>query len=118
MPLDLNRLNFAAVEFRKATVEDSTVKTNEPLATEFQLQTPFASESPAANLASHLLNLRKTNRGDWVVLVKEGMNFTIGETITLRHRRFGLLNGKNFIVKRIRRDLSGVYDQLTLFGPE
>lgn len=119
MPADIARIAFAQREYRSATSTDAAVKTRHPLATELTYNTFLASESEASSFGTEILDLRKVERMTWSCYVnRQNYSIEVGDTITLSYPRFGLINGKNFIVKRVKRDSNILYDELTLYGPE
>lgn len=120
MPVDFARVSFSLTEFRKVTQTDASVKTRDPLSTELEFNSLLDSEADATTFASQILDLRKVNgRNDWSLTIRKGaINPDIGDTITIVYPRFGLNAGRNFIVKRMKRSQSSLYDEFTLFGPQ
>lgn len=119
MSATLAQILFAATEFRyTSAVSDSLTKSRNPLAVELTMDTLFQNSGAADSLAFEILALRKSG-ADWAMNVVRGQLLVeIGDTITVVYPRFGLSAGKNFIVKRIRRDASNQYDQFMLYGPQ
>ena len=119
MPVDVERVAFAQREYRTVVSEDLGVQTKHPLAVELEYNTFISDETDAQDFGDQILALRKEDRSTWSLYVnRQNYQLEIGDTITLVYPRFGLSNGANFIVKRIRRDSNLLYDELTLFGPE
>ena len=119
MPVDVNRVAFAQQEYRTVVSQDLTVQTKHPLSVDLEYNTLLSLQSDAQTFGDQILALRKVDRDTWSLYVNR-QNYTIemGDTITLVYPRFGLDGGKNFIVKRLKRDSSLLYDELTLFGPQ
>lgn len=121
MPVDFARASFAVSEYRKTSArQDPTVKIRDPLATELEFNSLLESEADANALGDYILALRKVNgRNNWNLAVKAGaLDVEIGDTITVVYPRFGLQDGKNFIVKRIKKAQASLFDEFTLFGPQ
>jgi len=120
MTVDVARLTFAQREYRSTKVEDASVLTRHPLATELSYDTLIKNEADAITFGNAVLSLRKLDRWNWLAAVKTENypNLVIGQTIIVGYPRFNLNSGKNFIVKRIATDSNSVFTQLTLFGPE
>lgn len=119
MPVDVDRVAFAVREYRTVTVEDTAVQTKHPLSVELEFTTFISSSADATTFGTQILNLRKVDRDTWAAVVnKQNNTIEIGDTITLVYPRFGMDSGKNFIVKRLKRDSNVLYDELTLFGPQ
>lgn len=119
MSVDIARISFATREYRSVIAQDLTIQTKHPLATELEFNTFLSNSVDAAVFGSYLLNLRKLDRFNWYMrILRENYNFTVGDTITVTHPRYGLSAGKNFIVKRIRNDVNNPWVEVTLFGPE
>lgn len=116
----LDRVVYSREEYRRtAAASDAAVLTRDPLSPEVELPTLIRDSDDAVSFRDMLYNLRKLPCGDWTCNIARGV-FTgsVGDTITIVYPRFGLAAGKNFIVKRIRTDLSVLYDAFTLFGPQ
>lgn len=119
MPADVARIAFAQREYRSVTSTDAAVKTKHPLATELTYNTFLANETDASAFGAAVLDLRKVERMTWSCYVnKQNYSLEVGDTISMVYPRFGLASGKNFIVKRVKRDSNLLYDELTLYGPE
>lgn len=119
-PVSLDRVQYARLEFRKTEpAQDAAIKTADPLATDQEVLSLLKNTTDANVFRDQLFELRKISRYDWSLAVPRGVvTAKVGDTITVSYPRFGLNNGKNFIVKRIRRDTSQLFDQLTLYGPQ
>lgn len=119
MPTDINRVAFALREYRTVTSEDLSIQTKHPLSAELEFNTFISSEADAQDFADDILELRKVDRDTWTLYVnRQNYNVELGDTVTITYPRFGLQAGKNFIVKRLKRDSNVLYDEITLFGPE
>ncbi len=120
MSIDVARIGFSQKEYRGVTVSDGTVKTRHPLALELTYNTLIKNEADAISFGNDILNLRKLDRWNWVCLVADEYypNLIIGKTITITYPRFGLQNGKNFIIKRVKTNFDSPYAELGLFGPQ
>jgi hypothetical protein len=119
--IDLARAAFAQAEYRKTPVlEDSNVLARDALATELDYKTLFLNSADAVAFQADALALRPLGRADWILSVRTDQLPTteLGDCITVTHPRYGLSGGRNFIVKAIKRDLSSLYTQLTLYGPQ
>lgn len=103
-----------------AAIEDPVILARHPLATEMDYNTLFSIEADAVAFGTAVLGLRKLDRWTWTCFVnKENYSgLEIGQTITVVYPRYGFQDGKNFIIKRIKTDSSGLLDELNLFGPE
>lgn len=119
MSVDISRVSFAVREYRTVVSEDLSVQTRHPLAAELEFTSHASSSANAQVLADQILGLRKLDRDTWALSVnRQAQQIELGDTITLTYPRFGLQSGKNFIVKRLKRDSNELFDELTLFGPE
>lgn len=119
MPVDVARIAFAQREYRSVTATDAAVQTKHPLATELTYNTFLANETDATAFGQNILDLRKVERMTWSCYVnRQNYSLEVGDTITVTYPRFGLAAGKNFIVKRVKRDSNLLYDELTLYGPQ
>lgn len=121
MVADVTRIAFAQREYRTApAVEDTSVLAKHPLALELEYNTLLRAEADAITFGQYVLALRKVDRWTWACFVNK-VNYPtieVGDTLNIVYPRFGLQNGKNFILKRIKRDAGSLFDELTLFGPE
>lgn len=119
MAVDINRIIFAAREYRQLETEDAQVKTRHPLSSELTYNTFLANSADAASFGADILELMKRPRFTWTLRVARKLytGLVLGQTITVKHPRFGLSEGKDFIVKRIRLDTSQMFVDLSLFGP-
>ena len=120
MAVDIPRLAFAQREYRKVTSEDLAIQTKHPLAVELEFNSMISSQSDAQTFGDYVLELRKLDRYSWELVVN-GDNYpalSIGQTITVEYPRFGLAAGRNFIVKRIKKDSAFPFVELSLFGPQ
>lgn len=119
MAIDVARIAFAQREYRTAKSEDLTVQNKHPLATELTYTTFLSQQADATTFGGMVLSLLKLDRFNWRIVVRrEGSNFSLGDTVTVMFPRYGLDNGENFIVKRIRDDFSTPYLEVILYGPE
>lgn len=119
MSADVARIAFAQREYRTVTMEDPAVRITHPLAMDLEYNTLFYSGTDATAFGNYVLGLRKLDRWTWSMYVnKQNYSVGLGDTINVTYPRFGLSGGKNFIVKRIKRDSRSVYDELTLYGPQ
>ena len=121
MAVDASRIAFALREYRSApAVQDLTVQTRHPLATELQQDTLLRTEADASAFAADILALRKLDRWNWGCYIRQQNypNLEVGMTLTIVYPRFGLSAGKNFIVKRLVEDSSALFYETTLFGPQ
>jgi hypothetical protein len=118
--IDIARVQFAQSEFRKtAELVDPAIYAADPLSSELEFQSLLALEADALTFRQQIMDIRKIGRNDWKLVVKrDTYDIAIGDTVTLAYPRFGLATGKNFIVKRISRDNSSLYSELTLYGPQ
>ncbi len=119
MPVDVERVAFAMREYRSIISEDLAVQAQHPLSVELEFNTFISTQAAAQTFADEVLSLRKLDRDTWTLLVnRQNYQVELGDTITVFFPRFGLSGGKNFIVKRLKRDANLLYEELTLFGPE
>jgi len=119
VPVDVARVAFALREYRTVVQEDLTVQTKHPLSGEMEFNTLISSSTDATTFASQILGLRKLDRDTWAVAInRQNYAIELGDTVTIVYPRFGLDTGKNFIVKRLKRDSNVLYEELTLFGPQ
>lgn len=117
--VDVDRVGFASREYRTLTREDLNVQTKHPLSVELEFTSYVSSSTDAQTLGDQILNLRKVERDTWAVTVnRQNYSVELGDTVRVVYPRFGLSGGKNFIVKRLKRDSNSLFDELTLFGPE
>jgi hypothetical protein len=119
--LDIARIVFAQKEYRTtAPIEDPAILVKHPLALAVEYGTLLRTEAEATAFGTYVLGLRKLDRWTWACYVNKANYPTleIGQTITVMYPRFGLDGGKNFIIKRLKRDSNALFDELTLFGPE
>lgn len=118
MTVDIGRIAFASREYRKLKVEDLSVQTRRPLATEMEYNTYLANPADATVFGGFILSLLKMDRYNWSMrVVRENYDFEIGDTIVVRWPRYGLDLGEEFIVKRIRDDVNNPFVEVALFGP-
>ena len=116
---DIAQLAFSMTEYRTVSAEDAAIKTRHPLAIDLEYNTFISNEADALSFGNNILNLLKVDRNTWQCQVAKGnYNFDLGDTITIVYPRFGLSGGKNFIIKRFKRDANGLFYDLTLFGPQ
>src|SRR6478609_6277006 len=110
MPVDMNRVAFAAREYRTTISEDTAIQTKHPLSAELEYNTLLKLSTDAQTFGDEVLALRKLDRDTWAMAVSR-QNYTVelGDTITVTYPRFGLDAGKNFIVKRLKRDSNMLY---------
>lgn len=100
-----------ASEYRTWRASDSAVRTRHPLSPELTVQTALRSEAPA--LASRLGELLGTRRDTTQITVPLALHGDrqIGDTITVRHPRFGYASGRDMIV--LGREPSASDDDIT-----
>lgn len=124
MATDVERVKFSLREYRSLSIPDddgdATVRARHPLAIQLSYNTMISSQADAENFGAYMMNLRSGERTSWQTLISKinYPNLEIGDTITIFFSRFGLETGKNFIVKRLKRDSESLYYEVNLFGPE
>ena len=120
MSADIDRIVFAAREYRRVSREDATVKSRHPNSTELNYFTYLTEEADAEAFGDYVLELLKHDRFNWTLRIKRrglDQTFTLGDTIRIFYPRFGLENGGDFIVKRIRLDTAQLFMDVSLYGP-
>lgn len=120
MTVDVARIAFSQKEHRSVVSEDAAVKVRHPLAIELTYTTLLKNEADALTFGQSVLDLRKLDRWTWASLINSQAHpdLEIGMTVTLFHTRFGLQNGKNFIVKRLKTIFGSPFYEVNLYGPQ
>lgn len=95
---------------------DTTVRTRHPEALDPEVMaSPLDSESDAQTLANALLDLHKRDRRPVRIRAKRiGFRFDLGVVVRLTWPRYGLEQGRNFVIVGSRDD--GDTTELTLWG--
>jgi hypothetical protein len=118
---DIDRIVFASREYRKVSVADPDVKTRHPQAIELTYNTLLKEEADAQAFGDYVLGLMSEDNFNWTLRLKRrgyDRAFTVGDTIRVVYPRFGLENGGDFIVKRIRVDTGQPFMDVSLYGPQ
>ena len=118
--IDVARAVFSQSEYRKtADVVRQSVMDRDSLSSELTFRTLFEKEADANAFLREALDLRSPGRRDWKLSIPTAtaLSVKIGSTITVTHPRFGLREGKDFIVKGVKLDLGSPMSGLTLYGP-
>ncbi|MCK5297127.1 MAG: hypothetical protein KAJ75_09585, partial [Alphaproteobacteria bacterium] len=95
------RRAFLSTDFRKVTAEDSSIQTVHPLAVEATIRTLLTTETNAQTEETRLLNMLKVSRDILRLIVPfsiENAGLKIGDIIEVKINRFGLSNGKSFVI--------------------
>jgi hypothetical protein len=109
--------DFATAQFRRVTAEDATISTRRPLAAPVELDTLWDNSVDAQNEADDLLGLLGADRDLYRVTARNvQFKFRAGQTVQLKFARFGLDNGRDFIVLGIRENTRTQQTTLSLWG--
>ncbi|MFZ5669136.1 MAG: hypothetical protein ACOY4K_06555 [Pseudomonadota bacterium] len=118
--VDPARRAFLGSEYRAQRAEDPTVKAQFLLSAEASVNTLLTEAADAANEAARRLALHKVPRDFYDVTVNGdlliGANLRLTSVVELTHSRFGLQNGRLFLVLGLRHELARNRVTLTLWG--
>ena len=116
-PDDVRRSSLYGEEYRQVVAQDDFVLQNYPNAREIIIDTALIEESDAQQEANDRFDRDKRVRDiHRVSLVDTILVYELGEVISLSFSRYGLNNGRNFIVLGYREDSSEKITEVTLYG--
>jgi len=97
--------------------EDSSIKTLHTLAKANSVDSYFANRADAKAEAQRLLGLYKADRALYRITIKaRGFTLEIGDVVVLKHPRWGLANGRPFLVVALKADAQRNRVSLTCWG--
>src|SRR3990172_2704579 len=103
---DLDK-DFATNEYRRVVASDAAVKTRQPGALDDTIDTPWNDASDAPAELDALFALISEDR-DLYRVSATGIQFLLraGRTIRLQHPRFGLVDGREYVILGIAENVS------------
>lgn len=107
-------------EYRSVTVDNPAIRDQFPEAVELEFNTVLNRQDDALQLANELMVLYGTPRqmyklkAQYTVSVAEAID--LGDTVTVTYNRFGLDNGKNFVITGLRYDAKAFDIELEIWG--
>jgi len=119
MALSLARIQFVATEWREVVSTDTAVQTEHPLAPELLVTTLLDDSTAAGTEAARVQTLRGTERSRYEFVAQlddETMALDLGSIVEIKHNRFGLATGKNFIVISLEPDAADGTVRIGVWG--
>lgn len=115
-----SRKAYIVEKYRREEAADASVKTANLLSPELEFNTVLVNKADAVAEASRLLTIYKTRRDMYEVTVRVDASLAafldLGRIITIEVNRFGMNNGKKFLIIGIRTNMQGYQFDLTLWG--
>jgi hypothetical protein len=109
--------SFAIEEFRKLTVEDRATRTVALLDNELTFNSLFVSETDAQAYRDRLVNIYQTKRNVYRLTTFDLLfKVFIGDTIKIKYPRYGLDNGKDFVIVGISEEAEDNQTILEVWG--
>jgi hypothetical protein len=116
--IEEGRKTWAAEEYRSAAAKDEAVKTVHILAQDLTVETMIAQQADAEAEAARLLALYKAERQMWVAKVpsEHVTGVDLGSIVEIKLPRFGMTDGKLFVVLGLEEDAGTGISELTVWG--
>lgn len=115
-----DRKGFLAQAYRRVEVSDPAVKVANVTSPELAFDTLLVNKADAEAEAARRLAIYKARRDVYEVRVRLDSELAavvdLGTVLTLQLDRYGLQNGKPFLVTAVRTDMRGGFFGLTLWG--
>ena len=96
--VSVERSGFLATEYRSSASEDASVLAVHLLSPEVERESLITVEADANTESIRLLNLYKEKRSFYRIVVPQGDFLELGESIEIVSNRFGLQNGKDYVI--------------------
>lgn len=106
-------------EYRSITVENSSIRAQFPEAVELEFDTLLVNENDATDLANHFMELYGVQRSIYRVTVGIGcacQTIDLGDVVTLEYPRYGLQNGKQFVIIGMQYNAKTFEIEMELWG--
>lgn len=106
-------------EYRSVTVENTSIRAQYPEAVELEFETYLTEESDALDLANHFVELYGVQRSIYRVksnVVDFYSVADLGDVVTLVHPRYGLQNGKQFVIIGLQYNARTFEVEMELWG--
>lgn len=109
--------DFATNEWRRKVMSDDTVRVRNPSAEDKEVDSLFVHDHDAIHEAEELFNLYRYDRDFYrVTAARIQFRVRVGQTVKLKHPRFGLFDGRGFIVMTIAENTTLGTTELVLWG--
>lgn len=105
MAATVARKNFITQSHRFSKSEDTAVQTRRVLARDIKVPTLFDTETNADTETTRRFDLFKVDRNTFqLVILNKQFKYRLGDTLKVKHPRFGLSAGKDGIIISITED--------------
>jgi hypothetical protein len=114
------RKAYLSEEYRRVEASDATIKTANLTSPELEFLTVLSSATDAASEANRRLTIYKVRRDMYQLTIRVDASLAasldIGKIVTMQINRFGMNDGKQFLIIGVRTNMRGYQFDLTLWG--
>ncbi len=114
------RKSYLSEEYRRVEASDATIKTANLTSPELEFLTVLTSATDATSEANRRLTIYKVRRDMYQLTIRVDASLAasldIGKIVTMQINRFGMNDGKQFLIIGVRTNMRGYQFDLTLWG--